>query len=257
MNALDCRQQSKEWFHARLGCVTSSRVADAIRFLSRKTKDKQIGEESASREKLRLELLGEIIRKEPSEHYVSKWMEDGKENEPLARTAYELERNVSVELIGFVFHPRIKMAGASPDGLVGSDGMVEFKCPKLSTHLRYIINGVVPKEYLPQMYWQMACSGGERTWNDFVSYVPDPKLPKELRLWIAPRLKYDAEIIGEMERGVEKINAEVQEMLLMVRPNYLEEKLQASIHQVKAKKQQQEDPNMFIQDEDFKYLCPR
>lgn len=225
MNVLDCRQQSKEWFDARLGCVTSSRVADAIKFLSRKTKDKAVGEESAGREKLRLELLGELIRKQPSEHYVNKWMEDGKENEPLARTAYEIASNVSVELVGFVFHPRIKMAGASPDGLVGNDGLVEFKCPKLSTHLRYIINGAIPKEYLPQMYWQMACCGRERTWSDFVSYVPDKDLPKDLRLWVAPRLRYDAETITLMERGVEKLNAEVREMFLKLRPNHFEEKL--------------------------------
>ena len=248
MNTLDCRQQSKEWFAARLGCVTSSRVADAIKFLSRKTKDKQVGEESAGREKLRLELLGEILREKPSEHYVSKWMEDGKENEPLARTAYELERDVVVEQIGFVFHPKIKMAGASPDGLVGDSGLIEFKCPKLSTHLRYIINGVIPKDYLPQMYWQMACCDGERAWNEFVSYVPDKDLPKELRLWIGPRLHYDAEIIGQMESGVEKLNAEVQEMLLKIRPNYLEEKIKASIREVKGDKYDSELVAAFNED---------
>jgi hypothetical protein len=215
-------------------------VADAIRFLKRRTKDKQVGEESAGREKLRLELLGEIIRQEPSEHYVSKWMEDGKENEPLARDAYERHLSVEVKRIGFIYHPHIKMAGASPDGLIGGDGLVEFKCPRLATHLRYIINGVIPSEYLPQMYWQLAAFGGERAYNDFVSYVPDPKLPKDLRLWIGPRLKYDAAIIGEMERGVEQINAEVQEMLLKIRPDYYEQKLRASVQKITG----QYDPDL-------------
>lgn len=251
MNTLDFPQLSKEWFSARLGCCTSSRVADAIRFLSRKTKNKQIGEESAGREKLRLELLGELLRKKPSEHYVSKWMEEGKENEPLARTAYELDQNVNIETIGLVFHPTIKLAAASPDGLIGEDGLIEFKCPRLSTHLRYIINGVIPKEYLPQMHWQLSCCGGERKWNQFVSYVPDKDLPKELRLWIGPRLHYDAEIIREMESGVEKLNAEVQDMLLKVKPDYILDKLKASVKHVRENRGLQEDPGLCIVEEDY------
>jgi hypothetical protein len=237
MNILDCEQGSAVWFEARLGCVTSSRIDDAISFLKRKSKDKQKGDETAARERMRMELVCELLSGKASDHYVSKWMEEGKEKEPLARTAYELERNVYVEQVGFVFHPTIKLAGASPDGLVGDDGLVEFKCPKLSTHLRYIMNGFVPSEYVPQMFWQMACSGGERKWNDFVSYVSEPKLPKELRTFIAPRLHWNQEIIDIMNSGVEQFNLEVQDMLMKLKPSYIEEKLAASIAYVKAKRE--------------------
>ena len=37
--------------------------------------------------------------------------------------------------IGFVDHPTIAMAGASPDGLVGDVGLVEVKCPNTATHI--------------------------------------------------------------------------------------------------------------------------
>lgn len=222
MNRLDVVQGSQAWFDARLGCVTSSRVADAIAKLKRKEG------ESAARRNLRYEILCELLTKKPSEHYVSTWMEQGKENEPLARTEYELAKGVEVEQVGFVYHNTIKMAGASPDGLVGDDGLIEIKCPKTSTHLEYLIAAKVPEDYKPQMFWQMACT--DREWCDFVSY--DPRLPEDLQLLVV-RLPRDAERIAEMEKAVEEFLFEVDQMLNSLYPI---ETLKKSLEVVRKRK---------------------
>lgn len=229
MNIIDCAQLSKEWFACRLGSVTSCRVADATSFLTRKSKNGGPGDETAARLKLKWELISELLTGEPSDHYVSRWMEEGKEKEPLARAAYEIAKDVYCEQVGFVFHPTIKMAGASPDSLVGEDGLAEYKCPKTSTHLRYVLAGVVPEDYLDQMYWQMACC--EREWCDFVSYDPSIKRA-ELRLFIR-RLFRDEAIIADMNAKVEIFNAEVQEMLAKLDPEYIEKQIEKSLELVK------------------------
>src|SRR5208283_4140098 len=95
-------------------------------------------------------------------------------------------------------HPKIDRGAASPDGVVGKDGLIEIKCPETTTHLEYLIAGVVPEEYQPQMLWQMACTG--RKWCDFVSY--DQRLPKHLQLFQA-RFNRDDMRIAEYETAVE------------------------------------------------------
>lgn len=232
-NYLDCPQLSKEWHDARRGCVTSSRIAAAISFLSRKSKGKAKGDETEARANLKLELVSELSTGDLSEHYVSKWMDAGRAKEPLARAAYDLAKGVDCEQVGFVFHPRIKMAGASPDGLIGRIGMAEFKAPKPETHIRYLLGGVVPKDYRDQMMWQLACDE-DREWNDFASYCPEMK-NKSLRLFIV-RMYRDEERIRKMEQDVIQFNAEVQEMLLRLNPNYIEEQLAASLAAVRQRK---------------------
>lgn len=222
-------QGDAEWFALRCGCVTASRVAEALSFLKR-------GGSSAEREKYKLELLAETITGKPAEHYVSPYMDEGREYEPLARTAYELTRDVEVEQIGYAHHPRINRTGASPDGLVGEHGLVEIKCPKTTTHLTYLMHEIVPAEYVPQMMWQMACTG--RAWCDFVSY--DGRLPDDFGLFIV-RLERDDKLIAEMEEGVEQFIGELNAMcekLLKGKQN-LEGALRASVEA--TKKQQMGD----------------
>jgi hypothetical protein len=124
-------------------------------------------------------------------------MQFGTETEPLARSAYEAETGFSVDEVGFCQHHAIKRAGASPDGLVGNSGLVEIKCPKVATHLAYLIADVVPAAYKNQMMWQMAVTG--RDWCDFVSFRPD--LPEHLQLFII-RFKRDPARILELETAV-------------------------------------------------------
>lgn len=212
-------QGDAEWFAIRCGCVTASRVAEALSFLKK-------GGSSAEREKYKWELLTETVTGKPVEHYVSPYMDEGRENEPLARTGYELARDVEVEQIGYAHHPRINRTGASPDGLVGNDGLVEIKCPKTDTHLKYLLGGVVPEEYIPQMMWQMACTG--RKWCDFVSY--DRRVPEDLSLFVV-RLERDEKVIAEMEAGVEQFISELNAMCdkLLKRNQDLEQQLAGSV----------------------------
>jgi putative phage-type endonuclease len=136
-------------------------------------------------------------------------MQWGVETEPMARLAYEVETGAIVEQVGMINHPTIKMAGASPDGLVGDDGLIEIKCPNTATHIDTLENGTIKGEYLLQMQWQMACTG--RIWCDFASY--DPRVGHKSALKIIRVLRDDEkikaitdEVIVFLE-SVEKITA--------------------------------------------------
>jgi predicted phage-related endonuclease len=91
------------------------------------------------------------------------------------------------------------MAGASPDGLVGEDGLLEIKCPNTATHIETLLSQSVPGKYNTQMQFQMACTG--RQWCDFVSF--DNRLPDELQLFVK-RVPRDNEFIKQMEDEVVK-----------------------------------------------------
>jgi len=196
-NYLRIEQHSAEWFQERLGRVTASRVSDALSLLKN-------GSSSQAREKYKMELVTEIITGSPVEHYVSPAMDWGVSNEPLARTAYEMETDADCERIGLVIHPEINRAAASPDGLVGDDGLVEIKCPTTMTHLSYLRDGIAPDQYIHQMMWQMACTG--RKWCDFFSY--DLRLPEDFRTFRI-RVHRDDSFIGQMEKGVEQFIVEL------------------------------------------------
>lgn len=218
MKIIDCGGQGTEkWFDARLGKLTASRISDAIS----RAKRESTGELQARRN-LKLELAVERVTGRTSEHFVSEWMERGKEMEDLARAAYELAA-VTTERVDLVLHPVIEGAGASPDGLVGTDGLMELKVPKPTTHASYLLAEVVPEQYRDQMMWQMACTG--RTWNDFVSWCPD--FPPPLDLFIV-RLERDEKRIVEMEFEAIKFLAEVNALVLQLRGG-IEEVLRESL----------------------------
>lgn len=189
-------QRSQEWFEARLGKVTASRVADIVG----KTKSGY----KASRANYMAQLVCERLTGRQGESYQNAAMVWGTEQEPAARGAYEARAGLLVQEVGFVSHPTIQYAGASPDGLIGEDGLVEIKCPNTATHIETMLEGVAPSHYNLQMQWQMACT--ERKWCDFVSY--DPRMPENMQLFIY-RVYHDAEAIAELEREVEKFLAEL------------------------------------------------
>lgn len=204
-NYIDIEQNTPEWLALRTGAVTASRVKDVMAKLKN-------GGESAARASYKLELLTEVLTGRAAEHYVSQPMEFGIENEPLARTAYEIAQDVEVERIGYVKHPTIPRSGCSPDGLLGDDGLVEIKVPNTTTHLKYLIADAVPDEYIPQIMWQLACSG--RQWCEFVSY--DPRLPQDFSLFVK-RLPRDEKLIASMEfevvQFIEELNAMCEKLL--------------------------------------------
>ena len=165
-------QGSDAWFAVRVGKVTASRVADILA----KTKSGY----STSRDNYMAQLVCERLTKQKAESFTNAAMQWGTETEPLARAAYEALHDVLVDEVGFVPHPSIKMAGASPDGLVGEDGLIEIKCPNTATHIDTLLTQTVPTKYFTQMQFQLACTG--RKWCDFVSF--DNRLPDELQLFV-------------------------------------------------------------------------
>ena len=193
-------QGSPEWFEQRLGKVTASKIADIVA----KTKTGY----SASRGNYMAQLVIERLTGVKNETFTNAAMEWGTATEPLARAAYELEKGVMVDQVSFIDHPVIARSGASPDGLVGEDGLIEIKCPNTATHIDTMLSGQADKRYICQMQWQLAVTG--RKWNDFVSF--DPRMPDNLQLFIK-RVERDDEHIKELEAEVVKFLQEVDEML--------------------------------------------
>jgi len=200
-------QRTAEWYADRLGKVTASRVADVIA----KTKSGY----STSRANYMAELICERLTGVRGDFYQNAAMLWGTETEPQARAAYEMASGGLVEEVGFVPHSSIFDGGASPDGLVGADGMVEIKCPFTATHIDTLLTETVPGKYLAQMQWQMACTG--RKWCDFVSY--DPRLPEGMALFIK-RVPRDDKMIDELEKEVFSFLTEMDEKLEKLEEKY-------------------------------------
>ena len=187
-------QRTDEWFAARLGFCTASRVSDAL-----------AKEGSATRENYLWQLVAERLTGLQQESFTNAAMQRGTEMEPIARAAYEAHTGVFVDLCGFVQHPEIKWFGASPDGTIGEDGLIEIKCPNTATHLQYMKAGKPPAKYRYQMMAQMACTGAK--WVDFVSF--DDRLPIQKQLFIV-RFEPKPSEMEEMLEGVQKFLAEVE-----------------------------------------------
>ena len=201
MKTIDYPQGTPEWLQARAGKVTASRINDVMAKI-------KTGE-SAARKDYKAQIVAEILTGTPQENgFKSAEMQWGNDQEPFARAAYEIKTGSMVDQVGLVLHPTIERGAASPDGLVGLDGLVEIKCPKTATHLQYLVDGRVPAHYQPQMLWQMACT--ERQWCDFVSF--DPRLPEHLQLFVQHFIR-DQKRIDEIESEVRAFLAEVDAIL--------------------------------------------
>lgn len=188
-NTTELLQGSEEWRLARVGSLGASRLADAIA----RTKTGY----GASRANLMAELICERLTGQPAPTFISAAMAHGTETEPEARDAYCFYSGNTVEQVGLIRHPKIEQSHASPDGLVGADGMLEIKCPQPAAHLETLTAQEVPAKYLTQIHWQMACSG--RQWVDYVSY--SPSFPENMRLFVK-RVNRDPARIKELEQEV-------------------------------------------------------
>lgn len=193
-------QGSPEWFAQRLGRATASRIADVIA----KTKSGY----STSRENYCVELALERITGTGASSFSNEAMRWGTETEPLARAAYEAHTGAIVGEVGMIQHPTIEMAGASPDGTINADGLLEIKCPSQATHARSLLSRKPDSKYITQMMWQMACTG--RAWCDFVSF--DPRFPLHLQLLVV-RVPRDDTLIKMLEGEVIDFLGEVSKMV--------------------------------------------
>ena len=188
------QQGTDEWFAARLGKVTASRAADVM------TK-----KGSAARANLSAQLVLERLTNTKGESFSSAAMQWGVDQEPFARAAYEAHSGVWVDTVGFVQHPTIERAGASPDGLVGHDGLVEIKCPNTATMIDTLLTGKVPGNYATQMQMQMACTG--RAWCDYAVF--DSRMPVKAQLFVK-RVQRDQKYIDDLNKEIIAFLAEVE-----------------------------------------------
>lgn len=202
MKLVNVKQGSIEWLLARAGLITASRIAEMMKYIN-KGKD-----ESADRYNYRIELVTERLTGLPVDTFVSREMQWGTDNEPYARASYEIDRDVMTEQVGFVIHPDMDFAGASPDSLVDDRGIIEIKCPNTTTHIKWMQAGIVPEQHQDQCLFNMACT--EREYCDFISY--DPRLPAHLKSFIV-RMQRDDERIAKIEAEVRKFNQEIIDLI--------------------------------------------
>ena len=203
-------QGTEEWFQQRLGKVTASRISDVIA----KTKTGV----STSRQNYLIQLVSERLTGKKTDSFTNKAMEDGVEREPIARKLYESKTNSIVTEVGFFDHLVIKNTGASPDGAVNAEeegkyaGLIEIKCPLETTHTNTLMNKSIPSKYVPQMQWQLACTGAR--WVDFVSF--NPNFPEPLQVFVK-RLDRDDTYIAELEAEVVRFLEEVEQTILKLK----------------------------------------
>ncbi len=208
MKVIDCEQNSAEWLAARCGSLGASSIADMVA----KTRTGW----GASRFNLAARIVCERLTGTPQESYTNAAMQWGHDTEPQARAMYEFMRDVAVQQVGLVLHPSISKSHASPDGLVGDDGLIEIKCPNTATHIETLLSEDVEGKYVKQMQWQMSCCG--RAWCDFVSF--DPRLPAEMQMFVQ-RVRRDDEFIAELEREARLFLAEIDKTIATLSDKYL------------------------------------
>lgn len=201
---MDEVQQSEAWFAARRGKVTASRIADLM--ATTRTGP------AASRKNLLADLTVELLTDVTTQTFQSAAMAWGNEQEEFARRRFEIETGEMVVETGLIVHPNIDQSGASPDGLVGEDRVLEIKCPNTSTHIDTLKTAKIADRYVKQMQWQLACT--ERDYAMFVSF--DPRLPHGLD-YFEKRIGRDDKLITEMEAAVEIFIAELNEQVEFLR----------------------------------------
>ena len=200
-------QGTEEWRMQKAGKASASRIWE----VAARTKSGK----GASYYNYMSDLLCERVTGRPLDRFVTAAMLEGTAREPDARAAYEFERGVEVQQVGFIDHPTIAMSGASPDGLVGDDGMIEIKSPQLSAHIDTLLTETIPDKYVKQMLFQMSVTG--RQWVDYVSFNPD--LPEHMALWIK-RVHRDEKAIQELEANVQEFLSELDAKVKALREKY-------------------------------------
>lgn len=201
-------QRSEAWFQARCGCVTASRVKDIL------AKD-AFGYSPARRSYLG-EIIAQRLTGKVRASYSNAAMRRGTELEPVARQLYiHNNPDAKIQETGFILHPSIKYFGASPDGLVNDDGLIEIKCPNSRTHLETIRNQKPRFDYIIQMHAQMMCT--ERHWCDFISY--DDRLSPSL-CYFKTRIIRDENLVKQIESEVIKFLDEVEKEIQFIENGY-------------------------------------
>lgn len=197
----EIEQGSELWHKMRLGKATGSKISTVC------AKGKG-GAPSVTREAYKAQLVCERLTGEREETFKSASMERGNIVEEDAANKYAFEYDVELVKVAFVDHPTIAMSGASPDRLVGNDGLVEIKCPDSKNHIISLLDlYTIPKNYMYQMQWQMECTN--RRWCDFVSF--DPRLGEGLDMKVT-RIERDESTILDIKMEVAAFLNEVENL---------------------------------------------
>lgn len=175
-------QGTEAWMQKRRGKLTASRMSDAM-----------AKPETAARKNYIAQLVAERLTGQIAPSFCNDAMAHGTEYEPIARAEFEIFTGHDVSIIDFVDHPSLEWCGASPDGLIDDDGLIEIKCPSTATHIDYLLGQKPPAKYVPQMALQLICTG--RKWVDFVSF--DPRMPAKHRLFVVRYAPNDLEKYNE------------------------------------------------------------
>jgi putative phage-type endonuclease len=182
----EIEQNSDEWMALRLGKFTASSFADLFMKPTTTTYQKAI-----------YKAVFERMTGEETENFTNSYMERGHELEPFAREEYETQTFTEVQNGGFF--ELNEWVGCSPDGLVGTNGIIEIKCPAYNTMIQYLIDRKLPSQYKYQVYGQLYVTG--RKWCDFMAYHPKLKP-------LIIRIERDETIIKEIEN---KLNDSIKE----------------------------------------------
>jgi hypothetical protein len=162
------------------------------------------GGEAVTRRKYKVKLVAERISGEPViSDFTSAHLDRGREQEPLARMAYEAHCGLLAIEVPFLKHPTIAWVGASLDGEVDTDGTVEIKCVMPHIQVDTILSGGVPPEHVAQIQGGLWVTG--RQFCDFISY--SPTLPGNLSLCVY-RVMRDEKYIAMLEAEVLQFLAE-------------------------------------------------
>jgi|TARA_R110000765_G_scaffold177044_2_gene282366 putative phage-type endonuclease len=198
-------QRSDEWFAARTGKITASTFKDMMTVV--KTGESQY--KIKLRQKLAIERL---TGKRIDDTFVNKAMQDGIDREPIAKELFEKRYGFVVNNVGFINNKDVPMSGASPDGLIGDDAVVEIKCPTHITHFNNLMATKLPKQYNYQVQWQMACAECSRA--HFISYHPDYPDNLNIKYILVER---DDELIENMKTAAHQFNIEIEDLILKLK----------------------------------------
>ncbi len=207
-------QRTAEWLHARTGCLTASAVADILPSVKTLKSGEVKKTYRDGRETLKNIIIAERLSGEARETFTTAAMQWGIDHEDEARGEYEARTGNFVDLAGFIRHPNVQWLGASPDGLVGDDGLIEIKCPAKHTHVKYvkaIHKGEVPDDYKPQMLLQLVVTG--RQWCDFITYDPRIKGAEFATIRYTPTSEERVAMLDECVKFLQEVGAETNCLL--------------------------------------------
>lgn len=183
----DRLQRTEEWYAQRLGKLTGSKIYTILPGAR--------GAYKEAREQYAYTLVAERLTGKRQEIYTSSAMEWGIIQEDNAKTRYTEKTGIEVIEAGFFEHPMVKMTGASPDGLINHEGILEIKCPETHNHLKTMAKGEIKPEYEAQIQWQLACTN--RLYCDFVSF--DPRVAEPYDIYIK-RIERDDVMIATLQK---------------------------------------------------------